>query len=110
MSAEDERSVDTASLPQRVSSSMEWYSPELKLLVGFIPVAGPALSTYIEDLSKRRAKRLESTLNAFAEQSGASPTDLFEAATKKDSLRDLVAETLDTAQRSADDRKLLSRY
>lgn len=106
MPNDDSPSAKRASLPDRVSVSVDRYGPELKLLLGFIPVAGPALSTYLDDLLTRRAKRLESTLHVFADESGASIADLFESSVQKAGLRSLLTDTLESAQRTADERKL----
>jgi hypothetical protein len=60
----------------------------------------------LDDLNRRRAEQLESTLHVFTGESGASISDLFESAARRAELSSLLTETLESAQRTADERKL----
>lgn len=86
--------------------ALERMSPEIKLAVRLIPWLGEAFAKYTDDVVERRRKKLRAIEKAFSQTSGEDIAALFERSTADARLGDLLAQTLETAQRTASEQKL----
>ncbi|MEV4414073.1 hypothetical protein [Catellatospora sp. NPDC049609] len=87
-------------------SALDRLRPELKLAAGLVPVVGPALAQYIDDHAERRRARIAAVGRSFSSESGADPENLLAVAAAHERLSDLVADVMESAQRTSSERKL----
>lgn len=87
-------------------SNLEKLSPEIKLAARLIPWLGDAFAQYTDDVMKRRNDKLRRMEQEFSRESGESIDALFARATTDSRLGDLLAESIDSAQRTSSAAKL----
>lgn len=81
-------------------------SPEIKLAARLIPWLGEAFAKYTDDVIERRRAKLRALEEEFTSASGEEIDRVFERSARDPRFGDLVAETLDAAQRTASDQKV----
>jgi hypothetical protein len=89
-------------------SPLERFSPEIKLAARLIPWLGDAFAQYADDVIKRRHDKLRRMEEEFSRESGESIDALFARAVDEPRLGDLLAESIDSAQRTSSAAKLKS--
>lgn len=86
--------------------ALERMSPEIKLAARLVPWLGEAFAKYTDDVVERRRQKLRTVEKEFSQASGEDITALFERSTANPRLGDLLAQSIDAAQRTTSEQKL----
>jgi hypothetical protein len=79
---------------------------ELKLITNNTPFTGLGWAQYIDDLVARNQRRVAAVAASFSQESGLSVSDLISQSSQNARLADMIAGTLESSARTADERKL----